>query len=158
MARVRMSRAGPLKDLGVGIIIIVLGRWLDSVDGVIHYAVAALPPPKVILLTSMTIVIAVVTVIVALIVVTVVTTPIITPVIEAVIWLVGARSPANVLLDLLVGLINICPLLCHHEKVVNRVRPLAEKFGPKSIMVAEASDKRRDDFIAVDIRDGYLHF
>jgi hypothetical protein len=61
-------------------------------------------------------------------------------------------SPANVLLDLLVGLINICPLLRHREKVLNRVRPLAEKFGPKSIMVVEASDKCGDSLIAVNVR------
>jgi hypothetical protein len=59
---------------------------------------------------------------------------------------------------LLVGLISIYPLLCHHEKVLNRVRPLAEKFGPESIMVVEASDKRGYGFIIVDIRDGYPCF
>jgi hypothetical protein len=88
----------------------------------------------------------------------VVTTPIIALVIGVAIWLVGARSLANVFLDLLVGLISIYPLLRHREKVLNRARPLAEKFGPKSIMVAEASDKRRDGFIAVDITDGYPCF
>jgi hypothetical protein len=153
-----MSHAGPLKDLGVGILIIALGCWLDGVDGVIHYSVAALLPPKVILLTPITIVIALVAVIVAPIVATVVTTLIIASVIRATIWLVGARSSANVLLDLLVGLINICPLLRHHEKVLNRVRPLAEKFGPEGIIVAKASDKHGDGFIAVDIRDGYPCF
>jgi hypothetical protein len=158
MAKVRMSQAGPLKDLGVGILIIALGRWLDNVDGVINYSVAALLPPKVILLTPITIVIAAVAVIVAPIVVVVVTTPIITSVVGAAIWLVRARSLANVLLDLLVRLINIYPLLRHREKVLNRVRPLAEKFGLESIMVAEASDKCGDGFIAVDIRDGYLRF
>jgi hypothetical protein len=30
-----------------------------------------------------------------------------------------------------------------------------EKFGPESIMVAKAFDKRRDSFIAIDVRDGY---
>jgi hypothetical protein len=158
MARVWMSQAGPLKDLGVGILIIALGRWLDSVDGVIHYSVADLPPPKVVLPMMITIVIAAVTVIVTPIVVVVVTTPIIEPIVGAAIWLVGARSPANILLDLLVGLINICPLLRHREKVMNKVRPLAEKFGPESIMVAEASDKHGDGFIAVDVRDRYPHF
>jgi hypothetical protein len=104
----------------------------------------ALSPPKIILPTPITIVIATVMVIVAPIVAAVVTTPIIVPVVGAAIWLVEARSPTNVLLDLLVCLISICPLLCHREKILNRVRPLAEKFGPESIMVAEASDKRGD--------------
>jgi hypothetical protein len=161
MAGVRMSQAGTLKDLGVGILIIALGRWfndVDDIDGVIHYLVVALLSPKVVLPTSITIVIAAVMVIVAPIVAAVVTTPIILSVIGAVIWLVGAKSPANVLLELLVSHINICPLLCHHEKVLNRVRPLTEKFGPESIMVAEVSDKRGDGFIAVDVRDGYLCF
>jgi hypothetical protein len=85
-------------------------------------------------------------------------TSIIVPVIEAMIWLVGVGSSTNILLDLLVGLISICPLLRHREKVLNRVRPLVEKFGPESIMVAEASDKHGDGFIAVDIRDGYPCF
>jgi hypothetical protein len=102
-----------------------------------------------------TIVIAAVAVIVAPIVAAVVTTPIIAPIIWAAIWLVRAGSLANILLDLLVGLINICSLLCHRGKVLNRVRPLAEKFGPESIMVTEASDKRKDSLIAVNVRDGY---
>jgi hypothetical protein len=89
MAIVQMSRAGPLKDLGVGILIIALGCWLDGVDGVIHYSVAALPPPKVIMLMSITIVIAVVAVIVAPIIAVVIMTSIIVPVIKAMIWLVG---------------------------------------------------------------------
>jgi hypothetical protein len=158
MARVWMNRVGTLKDLGVGILIIALGRWLDGVEGVIHYSIVALPPLKVILLTLIMIVIVAVTVIVAPIIATVVTTPIIVSVVKAMIRLVRARSPANVLLNLLVGLISIYLLLCHHEKVLNRVRPLAEKFGSKSIMVAEASNKHRDGFIAVDIRDGYPRF
>jgi hypothetical protein len=153
-----MSRAGTLKDLGVGILIIVLGRWFDGIDGVIHYWVATLPPPKIVLPMPITIVITAVAVIIALIVAVVVMTPIIMPVVGAAIWLVGAGSPANVLLDLLVGHISICPLLCHREKVLNRVRPLVEKFGPESIMVAEASDKRGDSLIAVNVRDGYSRF
>jgi hypothetical protein len=155
MTGVRMSQAGTLKDFGVGILIIALGCWFDGIDGVIHYSVADLPPPKVVLPTPITIVIAAVAVIIAPIVAAVVTTPIIVPVVWAVIWLVGAGSLANVLLDLLVGLISICPLLHHREKVLNRVRPLAKKFGPESIMVAETSDKRGDSFIAVNVRDGY---
>jgi hypothetical protein len=153
-----MSRAGPLKDLRVGILIIALGHLLDDVDGIIHYWVVGLPPPKVILPTVITIVIAAVVVIVAPIVVAVVMTSIIALVVRATIWLVGARSPANVLLDLLVSLISVYPLLRHREKVPNRVRPLAEKFGPESIMVAEASNKCGDGFIAVDVRDGYPCF
>jgi hypothetical protein len=35
------------------------------------------------------------------------------------ILLVKVRNPANVFLDLLVGLISICPLLHHREKVLN---------------------------------------
>jgi hypothetical protein len=31
MARVRMSQAGTLKDLGIGILIIALGCWIDGV-------------------------------------------------------------------------------------------------------------------------------
>jgi hypothetical protein len=76
-----MSRAGPLKDLGVCILIITPGRWLDSIDDIIHYSVVALSPPKVVLLTSITIIITVVTVIV----VAIITTPIIAPVIGAAI-------------------------------------------------------------------------
>jgi hypothetical protein len=75
-------------------------------------------------------------VIVTPIVAAVVTTPIIALVVRVAIWLVGVRSPTNVLLDLLVGLIHIYPLLRHREKVLNRVRPFVEKFGPKGIMVA----------------------
>jgi hypothetical protein len=95
---------------------------------------------------------------ITIVIAAVVTTSIIALVVRAAIWLVGVGSPANVLLDLLVGLINICPLLRHREKVLNRVRPLAEKFGPESIMVAEASNKRGDGFITADVRDGYPHF
>jgi hypothetical protein len=36
MARDWMSQAGTLKDLGIGILIIALGRWLDGVDGVVN--------------------------------------------------------------------------------------------------------------------------
>jgi hypothetical protein len=31
-----MSQAGTLKDLGIGILIVALGRWLDSVDGIVN--------------------------------------------------------------------------------------------------------------------------
>jgi hypothetical protein len=103
-----MSRAGTLKDLGIGILIVALGRWLDGVDGVVNWSVAALPPPKVVLSTLITIVVAVV-----------IMTPIIAPVVWVAILLVGAGSLANVFLDLLVGLISICPLLRHCEKVLN---------------------------------------
>jgi hypothetical protein len=58
----------------------------------------------------------------------------------SVVWvtvlLVKAGSPDIVFLDLLVGLISICPLLSHREKVLNRIEPLMEKFGPESIVVA----------------------
>jgi hypothetical protein len=144
-----MSWAGTLKDLGVGILIVALGRWLDGVDGVVNWSVVALPPPKVILLTPITIVVAAVTVVIAPIIATIIMTPIIASVIGPTILLVRARSLANIFLDLLVGLVNICPLLCHREKVLNRVGPLAEKLGPKSIMLPEASDKHEDSFIAV---------
>jgi hypothetical protein len=116
MAGVRMSRAGTLRDLGIGILIVVLGCWLDSV---VNWLVAALPPPKVVLSTPITIVITVVAVVVAPIIAAVVTTPIIAPVVWAVILLVGVRNPANVFLDLLVGLISICPLLRHCEEVLD---------------------------------------
>jgi hypothetical protein len=111
MVGVRMNQTGTLKDLGIGILIVALGRWLDSVDGIVTWSVVALPPPKVILLTPITIVIAAVTVIIAPIIETVVTTPII----WAAILLVGAGSLADIFLDLLVGLISICPLLHHRE-------------------------------------------
>jgi hypothetical protein len=158
MAGVWMSRAGTLKDHGIRILIIALGHWFDGINGVNHYSVAALPPPKVILPMPITIVITVVTVITAPIITAVVITPIITSVIEAAIWSVGVGGSANVILNLLVGLITICPLLRHREKILNRVRPLVEKFGPEGIMVAEASDKHGDGFIVVDVRDGYPHF
>jgi hypothetical protein len=119
MARVRMSRAGTLKDIGISILIIALGRWLDGIDGVINWSVAALPPPKVILPTPITIVVRAVTVVIEPIITAIVTTPIIAPVVWVAILLVGARSLANIFLDLLVGLISICPLLCHCEKVLN---------------------------------------
>jgi ABC-type multidrug transport system permease subunit len=75
--------------------------------------------PKVILLTSITIVIAAVTVVVVSIIAAIVTTLIITPVVGAVILLVGLRSPANVFIDLLVGLVSVCPLLHHREQVLD---------------------------------------
>jgi hypothetical protein len=118
----------------------------------------ALPSPKVVLLTPITIVVVVVAVVIVPIIMVIVTMPIIALVIGEAILLVEARSPANIFLDLLVGLVSICLLLCHREKVLNRVRPLAEKLGPKSIMVVEASDKCGDSFIAIDVRDGYTCF
>jgi uncharacterized membrane protein YidH (DUF202 family) len=77
MARVRMSQAGTLKNLGIGILIVALGRWLDDIDSVVNRSVAALPPPKVILSTPITIVVAAVTVVVAPIIAAVDATPII---------------------------------------------------------------------------------
>jgi hypothetical protein len=97
----------------------VLGHRLDGVDSIVIWSVAALPPPKVVLLTPITIVIATVTVIVAPIIATVVMMPIIVPVIWAAILLVGTGGSANVFLDMLVSLISIYPLLRHHEKVLN---------------------------------------
>jgi hypothetical protein len=111
--------AGTLKDLGVSILIVALWHWLDGVDGVVKWLVAALPPLKVDLLTLIMIVVAAVTVVVAPIITTVVMTPIITLVVEAAILLVRARSPANVFLDLLVGLVSICLLLRHCEHVLD---------------------------------------
>jgi hypothetical protein len=61
------------------------------------------------------IVIAAVTVVIAPIIAAVVMTLIVAPIVGAEILLVGARSPANVFLDLLVGLVSVCPLLRHRE-------------------------------------------
>jgi hypothetical protein len=36
VARIRLSQIGTLEDLGVGVFIVTLGPWLDSVDGVVH--------------------------------------------------------------------------------------------------------------------------
>jgi hypothetical protein len=116
MAEVQMSWAGTLKDLRVGILIVALGHWLD---GVVNWSVAALLPHKVVLPTPITIVVAMVVVVIAPIIAAVVTTPIIAPVVGAAILLVEVRSPANIFLDLLVGLVSICPLLRHHEKVLD---------------------------------------
>jgi hypothetical protein len=119
VAGARVSRAGTLKDLGVGILIVALGPWLDGVDGIVSWSVVALPPSKVVLPTPITIVIVAVAVVIALIIAAVVTAPIIASVIGAVILLVGARSPTNVFLDLLIGLVSICPLLHYHEQVLD---------------------------------------
>jgi hypothetical protein len=108
-----MSWAATLKDLGIGILIVALGRWLDSVDGVVNWSFAALPPPKVVLPTPITIVVAAVAVVIAPIIVVVV------PIVEVAILLVRARNPANIFLDLLVGLVSICPLFRHCEKVLD---------------------------------------
>jgi hypothetical protein len=112
MAGVRVSWSGTLKDLRVGILIIALGRWLDDVDGVVSWSVAVLPPPKVVLLTQITIV-------VAPIIVAVIAASVIAPVVGVAILLVGSRSSTNVFLDLLVGLVSICPLLYHREQVLD---------------------------------------
>jgi vacuolar-type H+-ATPase subunit I/STV1 len=114
-----VSRIGTLKDLGVGIHILALGPWLDSIDGVVSWLVVALLPPKVVLPTPITIVVAVVAIVVASIIMAVVVAPIIVPVIRAVILLVKSRSLANVFLDLLVGLVSFCPLLCHREQFLD---------------------------------------
>jgi hypothetical protein len=80
MAEVWMSQARTLKDLGIGILIVALGRWLDDV---INWSVLALPPPKVVLSTPITIVVVAVAVVVAPIITAVVMMPIIMPVIWA---------------------------------------------------------------------------
>jgi hypothetical protein len=54
-------------------------------------------------------------VVVVPIITAVIVAPIIAPVVGAVILLVRLRSPANVFLDLLVGLISVCLLLLHRE-------------------------------------------
>jgi hypothetical protein len=119
MVGVRMNRTGTLKDLGIGILTVALGRWLDGVDSVVSWSVVALPPPKVVLPTPIMIVITVVVVVIALIIAAVVTAPIIAPIVGAVILLVRARSPTNVFLNLLVGLVSVRPLLHHHEQVLD---------------------------------------
>jgi hypothetical protein len=111
-----MSQAGTLKDLGIGILIVVLGRWLDSV---VNWSVAALLSPKVVLPTLIMIIILAVMVVIASIIMVIVTTLIIVPVVWVMILLVRAGSLANVFLDLLVSLISICPLLRHRETVLN---------------------------------------
>jgi uncharacterized membrane protein YgaE (UPF0421/DUF939 family) len=65
------------------------------------------------------IVVTAVAVVIALIIAVVVAAPIIAPVVGVVILLVGSRSSANVFLDLLVGLVSVCPLLCHREQVLD---------------------------------------
>jgi hypothetical protein len=67
------------------------------------------------IMTPVAIVIAAVTVIVMPIIVAVIVTPLITSVVVAVILLVETRSLPDILLDLLVGLVSICPLFHHHE-------------------------------------------
>jgi hypothetical protein len=81
--------------------------------------VAALPPPKVILPTAITIVIAAVVVVIAPIITVVITVLVIAPVVGVAILLVRSRSSANVFFDLLVGLISIYPLLRHREQVLD---------------------------------------
>jgi hypothetical protein len=79
----------------------------------------ALSPLKVVLPTPITIVIVVVVVVIAPIIAAVVTAPIIPSVIGAAILLVGVRSPANIFLDLLIGLVSVCPLLRYYEQVLD---------------------------------------
>jgi hypothetical protein len=43
-----------------------------------------------------------------------------------VILLVRMRGSPDILLDLLVSLISICPLFHHHEQVLDLFRPLTE--------------------------------
>jgi hypothetical protein len=119
MARVQVSEVETLKDLGVGILIVALGRWLDGIDGVVSWLVAALPPPKDVLPMPITIVVAEVVVVIVSIVAVVIAAPIIAWVIGVAILLVGLGSPANVFLDLLVSLISVCPLLRHRKQVLD---------------------------------------
>jgi hypothetical protein len=79
----------------------------------------ALPPPKVVLPTPLTIIIVAVAVVIALIITTVIATLIIVPVIGAASLLVGSRSLANVFLDMLVSLVSVRPLLHHREQVLD---------------------------------------
>jgi hypothetical protein len=108
VVRIRVCQTGTLEDLAVGVFIVTLGPWLHGVDGVVHWAVAVLPPPRVVLPIMMPIV--VVTVAVTVIVALIIVAPLITLVIVAVVQLVRMRSSPNILLDLLVSLISICPL------------------------------------------------
>jgi hypothetical protein len=158
VSEIRVSQTGTLEDLGVGIFIVALGPWLDGIDGAIHWVVAALPPPCVILpiMTLVMVVIAAVVVIVALIIAAVIAAPLITPVIIAVVRLVRMRSSPNILLDLLVSVVSICPLFRHLEQVLDRFRPLMEELSPEDVMIAEAPDKHGDGLIVVDVGDGYL--
>jgi hypothetical protein len=155
VARIRVSRTGILKDLGVGVFIVELAPWLDGVDGVVHWSVAALSPPGVILpiTTPVTVVIVAVTVIIVPIIVMVIMAPLITPVIVAAILLARMRSSPDILLDLLVGLGSIYPLFCHHEQVLDRFRPLTEQLSPEGVMIALAPDKCGDGLIVVDVGD-----
>jgi hypothetical protein len=135
----------------------VLGPWLDGVDGVVHWAVAILPPPGVVLLITVpvAVVIVVVVVIIAPIIVAIIAVLLITPVVIAVVRLVRTRSSPDILLDLLVGLVSICPLFRHHEQVLDQFRPLMEQLSPKGVMIVEAPDKSGDGLIIVDVGDGY---
>jgi hypothetical protein len=101
------------------------------------------------------VIIAVVTVTITPIIAVVIVAPLITPVVVAVILLVEMRGSPDILRDLLVGLVSICPLFHHHEQVLDRFRPLMEQLSPKGVMIAEALDKRRDGLIVVDVGDGY---
>jgi hypothetical protein len=160
VAEIQVSWTGTLEYVGVGMFIITLGPCLDSVDGVVHWAVVALPPARVVLpiTTLVTVVIVAVVIIIAPIIMAVIVAPLITPVVVAVILLVGMRSSPDILLDLLVGLVSICPLFCHHEQVLDQFRPLTDQLSPEGVMIAEAPDKHGDGFIVVDVGDGYPCF
>jgi hypothetical protein len=60
-----------------------------------------------------------ITIIIVPIIMVVIVTPIIMPVIGAAILLVKARSLTNILLNLLIGLVSVCPLLHHREQVLD---------------------------------------
>jgi hypothetical protein len=154
VAGIWVSQTGTLEDLRVGVFIVTLSPWLDGVDGVIHWAVAILPPPGVVLpiTTPVAVVIVAVVVIVAPIITVVIAVPLIMSVVVAMVWLVRMRSSPNILLDLLVSLVSFCPLFHHHEQVLDQFRPLTEQLSPKGVMIVEAPDKHRDGLIIVDIR------
>jgi hypothetical protein len=157
VAGIWVSRTGTLEDLGVGVFIVALAPWLDGIDGIVPWAVAALPPLVILPITTpVAVVIAAVIVIVVPIIAAIVAVPLVMPVVIAAILLVRTRSSPDILLDLLVGLISICPFFCHHEQVLDRFRPLTMQLSPKGVMIVEAPDKHEDGLIIVDVGDGYL--
>jgi hypothetical protein len=130
---------GTLEDLGVGVFIVTLGPWLDNIDGVVHWVVVALPPARVVLpiTTLVVVVIVAVEVIIAPINAAVIVALLIMPVVIAAILLVRTRSSSNILLDLLVALVSICPLFCHLEQVLDQFRPLMDQLSPEGLMIVE---------------------
>lgn len=99
------------------------------------------------------VVIAAVAVAVVPIIVAIVAALIITPVIVTAVLLVKAGGRPDILLDLLVGFIGVCPLFGHAQQVLDRLGPLAELFCPESIMEMETPDEGRGGYIVVDVGD-----